>query len=422
MRRSINATGADRRGSCAYVAPGVNEPRERGSDDVFQTYQNAMNSFLCGLRGILLSLIVFAVQAGHAAAGGDSLHFVTLSPRVGETIDRTEKVRYHLFAGVNAFESACLFQIDSGHYRLVFTLSDAGGAKRESTAVMSLAQVFRLSEIIDHIEEIEEARYASGQSAARIWVDGREIVRAPVPVVVGQDAAGKLVVSDGWRGGYEWDLPLGEPSGPRPPTMQYGFFMGAGVNFHTGSIGCIETMYTGIESRYSRAGFPVQGNPSAFSVNPRLVYLLMLRPFERVSFTAEVSPPPSEGDLQIGSLSLLVDYRLPLVRSAALCWQGGLGFSLFSVNITRKYGSARISAIDTVKGYYVLDQIRATAHPGGISLQTGIVLAASPQSEFLFYVRNTWCSELNVSLLDGSVAALRFTDFHAGIRFAVGLY
>jgi hypothetical protein len=378
-----------------------------------------MSHSLRVLKWVLPPLLVFTLLADHALAGGDSLHVVILSPRVGETIDRTEKARYHLFGSVSAFESARVFQIDSGRCRLMFTLMDRAGVQRESTAVLRMTEVFSMSEVIDNIEEIEKGRYAVGSSAATIWVDGHEIVRARSS---GSPVGRRSASSDGWSGGTARSLPLGEPSGPQPRSMQYIFSIGAGVNFHTGNIDCIESMYSEIESRYTRAGYPVQGDPAKFSISPRLVIVLLLRPFESLSFMAEVSPPPSEGDLRIGYFSGFVDYRVPLVRSARVCWQVGLGFSLFSIDANRKYGDVRISPVDTVKGYYMLDRIEAAAHPAGISAQTGIVLVASRQSEFLFYVRNTWCSQLNVGLADGSVATLRFTDFLLGIRFTVGLY
>jgi hypothetical protein len=168
-----------------------------------------MNYSLCLLKWVLLPLVDFTALADYALAGGDSLHVVILSQRVGETIDRTEKARYHLFGSVSAFASARVFQIDSGRCRLMFILTDRAAVQRESTAVVSLTEAFRLSEIIDNIEDIEEGRYVAGSSATTMWVDGHEIVRAR-----------RSASSDGWSGGTERSLPLGEPPGPQPGSKQ----------------------------------------------------------------------------------------------------------------------------------------------------------------------------------------------------------
>jgi hypothetical protein len=381
-----------------------------------------MNQSKCATRWVLLPFIISVVLPDVGVAGADSLHVVILSQRVGETIDRTEQARYHLFDGIDALDSARVFQIDSGRFRVVFTLADPSGVQRESTAVISLAQAFRLSEIIDNIEEIQQMRYVSRQSALTIWVDGRAIVRAAAQFVAAHDPAERTGSSKYWRPGYDRNLPLGEAPGPQPRSMQYVFFIGAGMNFHTGSITTVESMYAEIESRYGRSGFPVHGTPSTFDVIPRMLYVLMIRPFESVRFTAEVSPPPSDGDLTIGYVSGFVDYRVPVLRSERICWESGIGLTFFSFGAVRKYGGVRVSPIDTLKGYYVLDQILADGFPVGISVQTGIALLASPQAEFIVYARNTWCSKVNVGLSGGSVATLRFSDFHLGIRFVVGLY
>jgi hypothetical protein len=356
------------------------------------------------------------------STGKDTLHSVILSPRVGDTIDVSERDHFRLFGNVPSFFCARVFRSDSAGYLLRLTLMDPNGALRDSTAPILAATVFRWSELINHFEDILEHKFRIGSKDATIYVDGSPVVLTLGDLVAPGTGAQSSALYARYSKGLSEDLPLGEPPGPQPREMQYVFFVGTGGWYGLGRYASVNDMFAGFEARYARVGFPVHGDPATFSLPPMMLYVLVLRPFEPVLFTAEVSSDFSEGDNTISSFTGLVEYRIPLVQSAKLCWQGGAGYSHLSLNVTRHYGDQQISPMDTTGSYYQLNFIGTTAHLNGIALQTALVYAPIPSAEFVLFVRGTFCSESTCHLNDGFVGRLRFTNFQVGLRLDLGLY
>ncbi len=357
---------------------------------------------------LVFLLFLLLLYAPGAFGGGDSLHTVILSPLVGRTIDHGDREYYGVFRSVDWFKSARLFATDNQRFLVVFTLKDPSGASRESTTVISQEEVFRLSETIDHVDEIRNGRYILGSSKATISIDGRSITRVPI---VGPYA------------GLPEKIPLGEPMDPKPGAMQWVFFISAGAVFYPIGFKEIDDMYAAIEARYAARGYPISGTPKSFSSPPRVAYAITIRPFHALSLIAEASPPSSSKELSIGYVSGFMDYALPLDRFSRLRWHFGLGYSWFKIAMKRTYPNIKISPAEPSTGYfYYLSSIDAQVHSGGISGETAITYAPADPWEFLLYGRYTFIADQGATLGSGSTAALHLHILQCGIRLQIGLY
>ncbi len=105
----------------------------------------------------------FVAMVGKSFAQ-DSLSVVILSPRVGAVIDAKERDRYRLFWDLEQFDSAVVLRNTVGSYVLyVMGMGVRQHSKDTSLSVPALL-LFKYSEKIDHINEIENQTYHAGSN------------------------------------------------------------------------------------------------------------------------------------------------------------------------------------------------------------------------------------------------------------------
>ena len=114
---------------------------------------------------IVIAGLTFLLPAGRLF-GQNEDKVVILSPRVGETIDASERSRFKLFQTVENFYEAILYRRPAGSYYARITLRARDGAERDTTIQYSERYLLLMTEQIDHFEELTKGQYKIGDKPA----------------------------------------------------------------------------------------------------------------------------------------------------------------------------------------------------------------------------------------------------------------
>ncbi len=114
---------------------------------------------------------------------------VILSPRVGPTIDASEREHFELFQEINDFARAVLFQTPDSTYYARIVLIGADGKARDTTVWYFKSYLFMLAEKINHFEELAAWNYQIGQKPETLQVVTDEYIARAQEIARSEEAA-----------------------------------------------------------------------------------------------------------------------------------------------------------------------------------------------------------------------------------------
>jgi hypothetical protein len=121
-----------------------------------------MNSLLRKTFVLCLLAIPFFLHAQ------DSARVIILSPRVGATIDKTERNKFKLFQQFPTFESAIVLEGPGGAYYVRIDYENAAGRLRDSVVLYREQVLLMLAEKINHFEDLEAKNYVFGSDPSTL--------------------------------------------------------------------------------------------------------------------------------------------------------------------------------------------------------------------------------------------------------------
>jgi multisubunit Na+/H+ antiporter MnhB subunit len=141
---------------------------------------------------ILAGLALFSVSDKLSAQDSDRV--VILSPRVGSTIDSSEREYFQLFRQIKDFHSAVFLENPDSTYYAWIVLKDSNGNTRDTAVWYPKSYLLMVAEKINHFEELTEGRYQMGQNPATLQVfESKEARRLPVAAKPRPEAGPRLV-------------------------------------------------------------------------------------------------------------------------------------------------------------------------------------------------------------------------------------
>jgi hypothetical protein len=137
-------------------------------------------------------------------AQADKHKVVILSPRLGSTIDSSEREYFQLFRQIKDFHSAMFLENPDSTYYAWIVLKDSSGNTRDTAIWYPKGYLLMIAEKINHFEELTEGQYQMGRNPATLQVvESDEAARIPAVAKPRAEASAKAVE------------PEGEPAGSR---------------------------------------------------------------------------------------------------------------------------------------------------------------------------------------------------------------
>ena len=401
----------------------------------------------CLCRPLVL-LFAFLIPWRHllaqAPSAADSARIVIVSPRVGEVIDAKERESYALFRDVRLFVDATFYMTDDSRWFVVIRMGGPGGGIRDSVAEISNMKVRRMSQVIDHFEEIKESRYVLSSGSTGIALGPKVPVPAPFPkadIAVGaaadtsgmssiilkpeenavpgiaerppkdQDSTAELFYDDSEK------LPLGKPREGMPWEFAHQFYFGFGASIPVFESGGVEDAFAQVEDRYVRLGFSKpNGSPARFNFSVSMAMSMTLRLAS--SWGVEVALVPTSGpsESQYGVTSVSALFRYQESPSSHWWMEGACGVARISLHASRTYDG--IWRQDSLGQSQYLDLYKVDIDCGayGLLLRGALGTAMSDTWEFESSLEYAIYPDQSTSLSDGTRVSLGLRDIRLRVQ------
>ncbi len=362
------------------------------------------------MRKISLPMLIFMsfLLAGDRLVAQDSAKVVILSPRVGPTIDVTERKYFRLFQQIKDFDNATIYQTQGGDYFAHIVLKTPNGATSDTTIQYSLPFLLGRAEYIDHFEEIKSGKYQWQYYTKLQVVGGQDISWAEIMAKMPGARQEFVKVSD--------LLPFANNEAyiKQESFPQFGF--GVDLSTYSSDFGELTPAFTAIENKYRQQGYTIDHYHHDFDLSPLLWYNLQIRFSIHLDLLLEAGTNLRNNDnSSFKAVSAVMLYCFKPVKKTLIRPYIGADLGSYHFKMEQKYGNP-ISRVYPDGSYSYLDVISATGGSTGVSTMAGIEFTIHRGLGLSFYGNYLLIPSVTTSSAAGDKITVKMSSLVAGVR------